>query len=104
MAGVKAARVTAGFITHPRRAKDWVAAPKVITVRVKGTPGPVVYATAPVATTDEQKKALSDYDTASKSLAKCVPNDKKSEGALAVAYQRLVQLGLRPSLRSKYRA
>lgn len=54
--------------------------------------------------TDAIRKALDDFDAAAKKLGKV--NGKAgagSEAAYAQAYQRLVQLGVKPQLRGKYR-
>lgn len=105
MAAVKTERSTAGHKTPPKRPKDWVAAPKVITA--KGSPYILSTLTpaipAPEPRNDEEKSAVIAYDAAMKRVAKAAPNDKGAEGALTVAYTRLVQLGLRPALRGRYR-
>lgn len=107
MAGVKTERTTAGHKTQPKRPKDWVAAPKVIRVSLpKGyipTPFTAAIPAKQPRTPDEQS-AVAAYDAACKALASCKPNDRGAEGRRAVAYQKLVQLGLRPQVRGTYRA
>jgi hypothetical protein len=106
MAGVKTERTTAGHKTPPKRPKDWVAPTKV--VRAKGNPAvrSVVTGSIPgiIPGSDDTKKAVADYDAACKALAGCRPNDRGAENKRHVAYQRLVQLGLRPQVRGRYRA
>lgn len=107
MAGVKTERSAAGHKTAPRRPKDWV--PPVRVIRPGGNPG--VQSEVRVGSywgfrqpqTDAEKSAVTAYDAAVKALAKAVPNDRKAEGAVAVTYRRLVQLGLRPQVRGRYR-
>ena len=106
MAAVKTERSTAGHKTPPKRPKDWVAPVKVIAfkgTRSLGSVAPGATFTAKPAETDEEKSAVIAYDAAVKRIAKAAPNDKGAEGALTVAYTRLVQLGLRPALRGRYR-
>ena len=102
MAGVKAERSSAGHKKAPPRPKDWVAPPKVIRIKASGSP-----ATAPILAkvpqTDEEKAALTAYDAACKNLASCKPGDSSAEQKRGVAYQRLVQLGLRPQVRGRMR-
>ena len=53
--------------------------------------------------TEEQEKALADFERAK---AKCngqKAGDKGAELQYGVAYQRLVFLGLRPQIKRKYR-
>lgn len=102
MAGVKTERSSAGHIKPPRRPKDWVAPAKVITFRQTG-PVPTGPILAKVAETDEEKAAVAAYDAACKALGSCKPNDKGAEKSRSVAYQRLVQLGLRPQVRGRMR-
>ena len=106
MAAVKTERATAGHHTAPRRPKDWVAPARVIKV-TPGTPAIAKVTETPtlrLAVTDDEKRAVADYDASCKLLAGCRPNDRGSEGKRSVAYQKLVQLGLRPQVRGKYRA
>ena len=106
MAAVKTERSSAGHKTAPRRPKDWVAPAEVITTKpstaVKATRSsqPI---TARQPETDEERSAVFAYEAAVKRVAKAAPNDRGAEGALSVAYSRLVQLGLRPALRGRYR-
>lgn len=55
---------------------------------------------------ENSKQALADFAAAQRRLANAagVKNAGGYEGDYAVAYQRLVRLGLRPQLRQKYRA
>jgi hypothetical protein len=81
------------------------AEPKVITF--KSRPNPPI-PTAPILkrepTTDEEKKAVSEYDSARARLLKYVSGDKGAERVYGIAYQKLVALGLAPQLKGKYRA
>ena len=109
MAGVKTGKAGGnqpGQKSAPKRPKDWVAPAQVVRV----TPGSPVIAkvtgtpTLRVATTDDEKRAVTEYDASCKLLAGCRPNDRGAEGKRSVAYQSLVQKGLRPQVRGKYRA
>ena len=102
MAGVKTERTIAGHRTAPKRPKDWVAPTKVITCK-GSAPVPTAPIPAKVAQTDEEKAAVLAYDAACKALGQCKPNDTGAEKARAVAYRRLVRLGLRPQVRGRYR-
>jgi hypothetical protein len=57
----------------------------------------------PSPSTDEGSKAMSAYDAARVGIAKVVPGDRASEGKFSTTYQKLVQLGLAPQIRKKYR-
>ena len=108
MAGVKTGKASGnqpGQKSAPKRPKDWVAPARVIKVTVGSPVIAKVTATptARLATTDEEKKAVAEYDAACKLLAGCRPNDRGAEGKRGVAYQKLVQQGLRPQVRGKYR-
>lgn len=103
MAAVKTERRTAGFVTPPKRPKDWVA-PAVV-IRVSGSaPVPTEPIPQRQPQTDEEKAAMTAYDAACKALGQCKPNDTGAENARGVAYARLVRLGLRPQLRGRYRS
>lgn len=53
--------------------------------------------------TPEEAKAIAAYNAAKLQLQKGVPGDRGSEGLFGAAYQKLVNLGLRPQIRKKYR-
>jgi len=55
--------------------------------------------------TEEQLTALNSFSIATRKLAGAsgVKNAGGFEGDYAVAYQRLVRLGVRPQIRKKYR-
>lgn len=55
--------------------------------------------------TDEQMKAMADFETARKKISqsKAGKHTNGLEAAYAKAYQRLVKLGLAVQLRGKYR-
>lgn len=53
---------------------------------------------------DEQKAAQSAYDAATRKLQGCKPNDKDAESAFAIAYKRMVDVGLvSMPIKRKYR-
>lgn len=109
MAAVKTERTLAGQKTPPKRPKDWVAPPKVITCRVPGGQAPVGVLKMGASwdrrqpQNDEEQAAVTAYDAACKALAQCKPGDSGAENKRAVAYQRLVQLGMRPQVRGRRR-
>jgi hypothetical protein len=56
--------------------------------------------------TEEQEKAARGYEDARKEVEKALPTNnggKRAEVRYADAYQRLVQVGLAPQLKRKYR-
>lgn len=83
--------------------KDQAPAPAKIITFKRGGSVPTAPISAKVATTDDERKAQSDYDTARLGIAKQLPGDRTSEMRYSVTHQRLVQLGLAPQIKAKYR-
>jgi hypothetical protein len=99
MSEKKAAKLA---VRGAKKAEQGPAPAKVITFRRAGSI-PTAPITAKKATTDAEMKAQSDYETARTNIAKQMPGDKVSEMRYSVAFQRLVQLGLAPQVKAKYR-
>ena len=96
------ARGKLGFRAKKVEAKP--AEPKLITFKAPKNPAiPTAPILRPEAKTDEERKAVSEFDAARVRLLKYISGDKGAERVYGIAYQKLVQLGLAPQLKGKYR-